>query len=627
MRSQWFVALVDDGIAFDSVVHRRLDFDPDEINVIESEEAGRRVIAIVTDVSDAGLTVLSEKTWCHVSREVAGGDLVCVGSGFIDPLSIEHLDEDLVSVEVICSPRDWEISQYAALAPLKVLPAYDPILIAQEKLDDPVEILDGYSRQVFCHPVTHAFSTVDILGFGLPLIEIDDPDFPGPQPTGTTRPVARVDVTVTAEWLQHRGGPLSATAAIKSWFEGGEVCTLTPDAFEASWFRKGDTINGDSGYTVEKATLEVIPTPVGRPSALGPVHGSSGIYNYVLDPDLAAPEAQAFDLPLTYYDVELELKHSIAQKRFEIVRFSIENGSAAASGGGVETLDLRCEDVSLDATTPSWRADTAYGIGAVRVASGLCYRCTEAHVSAESFVYDLAYPDGSGGYLSRWQLLETNGSAIGRRDAPSYFTTPRGQQTVKSAMLKARAILASSQRNRPYDVVCELTDEALSWTTAMVASVPAPGAPGGRITGKITSLEIVSNSEDEEVRLTISPASGSGAATTGSNVVTQTGEDWDAIVYADFTSHQPEPLPIAGGSTVVDFDPEDQLEYLQDNDFQPDLGRNDPKVNDPVQLLRDVPTGVRHYLTQLSGRDAMEHVIDVTVTAPWSGPWQYGEQP
>ena len=625
MRSTYYVALTPDGEPFDPVAHRRLDIDPDEVSQNDLESAGRRVISLVTDRADPGLVALAERTWVHIARELADGSLKRVGTGYIDPLTITPVEDDLVAIEVLCSPRDWEAAQAALLQPMKVLPAYDPVLVAPERRDDPVEILDGYAGTVWCDPVTHQFRFVDYFGTGLPVFTIEDPDFPGPQAGPATRPVQQVDVAITVEFLERRYGELSATDAIEDSFDGGAVATLTPDAFEQSWWRVGDVINGDSGYEVTKSTL-VRRDPEGvEVTEMGPVHGSSGVYNYVQDPDLLSPEPAEMNLLVTYYEAELEFRYRIEQRRVEVARFSLVNGSPYAAGGSIETLELTCEDVSIDDTTPAWMPDTHYMVGDMVLVGSTRWHCTVEHQSLSSFAYDRAQPDGNGGYVFRWSQMATDSSPIGRRDATSYFLTPRGEQTIQSAMLKARAILAASQRHRPFTVNTELTEDLLDLSAAAVVDVPAPGEPGGRIRGKVTSLEIVSHAEDETLQITIAPSAGSGTAVAGDVVVSPTGADWDRIAYADYGDQQPELFPAVAGQARVDFTPVDQLAYIQARDYSPDDGRTDPKATDPANLLRECVTSAELYMTQIAGRDVMVHEIEIDVE-PWSGPWHYGEQ-
>lgn len=625
MRSTYRVALTPDNEPHDQLLHRRSDIDPDEVGINDLESAGRRVISLVTDLEDPGLLMLAERTWVHVSRELADGSLKCVGTGYIDPLTITPVDDDLVTIEVFCSPRDWNTAQAATLQPMKVLPTFDPVLVAPERRDDPVEILDGYAGTIWCDPVTHEFRFVDYFGTGLPVITIEDPDFPGPQAGAATRPVQQVDVAVTVEFLERRTGELSATDAIEDSFDGGAVATLTPDAFEQSWWRVGDVINGDSGYEVVKSTL-VRRDPEGdEVTEMGPVHGSSGVYNYVQDPDLLNPEPAAMNLLVTYYEAELAFRYKIEQRRVEVARFSVVNGSPFAAGGSVETLELTCEDVSIDDTTPPWKPDTFYPAGAMVLVGSTRWECTLEHQSLSSFAYDRAQPDGNGGYVFRWSQMSTDASPIGRRDATSYFLTPRGEQTIQAAMLKARAILAASQRHRPFTVNAELTEDLLDLSAACVVDVPAPGEPGGRIRGKVTSLEIVSHAEDETLQITIAPSAGSGTAVAGDVVVSPTGEAWDRIAYAAYGDQQPEVFPAVSGQARVDFTPAEQIAFIQARDYSPDDGRTDEKETDPANLLRECVTSAELYMTQIAGRDVMVHEIRIDVE-PWSGPWMYGEQ-
>lgn len=622
MRDDLYIALDVDYAPFDDVAHRRRDLDADECTETSTESSGRTLLTIVTDIGDPGIAALATTSWCHVSRELEDGSLKHLAQGWIDPLIIQRQDEDLVSLDIVCSPRDWDAAVAAVLAPLKVLPGFDPVLVAPDKRSDPVEILDGYSRAVFCHPSTHVMSVVDIHGVGLPVVEIADPDFPGPQAEAATRPISRVDVTVTTEWIETRHGTIICGPVVEGEFESDRANTLTPDAFEASFPKTGSIINGDSGYTIARSVLtRRDDLDVGiYPNTAGPVRGSSGVYNYVQDPDLLAPEAQGLEVERAWYDLELDIDWKVAQKRVQIARFSIFNGSPAAVGGRIEALDLRTEDISLDEITPAWAPTTFYTVGTVRRVGTQNWKCTVEHLAGATFGGSLYFPYGGGlGYGSRWVREAVNGSPIGSLNAQSYFHLPRGRQTLEAAALKARAMLADSIRNKPVTFETELTDELLGLTTATVVRVQGED---GWVEGKVTKIEVISSADDEVLAITISPACGSGLVIEGGDPVSQTGEPWDRILLGSIADQLPVALPNPGGSVSIDNTSTEQLAYVQANDFDPVAGRTDPEANDPTNLLKDVPTTMVLSLTQLSGREALEQIVNVPVPWAWSGPAQ-----
>lgn len=628
MRSEWFIALTPDGEVFDPIVHRRRDLDPDAIVMRDSEEAGRRVFDIETDLGDPGLAIMIERSWVHISRELSDGTLRHMGSGYLVPTELEQIDEDQVGLSVYCSPRNWDVLVPAALQPLKLLPGYDPLTIDPERRDDPAEILDGFFKTVWCDPITHELQIVDLFGVGLPEMTIADPDFPGAIGDAPAKLISRVDGTIAVEWIERRGGEINFTDIIKGEFEGDLVSTLTPDQFEDAWPKVGETIGGDSGYVVSKSTIRRMdPGELPEePTTVGPVHGSSGVYNYVVDPNLTAPTATEFDLVRYYHDVELQVLWGVAQKRVEIVRFTLENAAAATSGGDVEYLDIKLGDVSIDEITPPWEPGTAYEVDDIRLVGAVCWKCTVDHVSGTEFNADLFTTDGSGGAMQRWNRLPTNQSPIGSPSATSYFQTARGRATIDACLLKARALIASSIRARSFDFETEITDEGLGLSAGMRCKVPAMAAPGGWVRGKVTSIQLESTGADETLTIVLNPAGGTGTdATGGDHLVTESGAAWDAIRYRDYLDQVAPPSPQPAGSIGVVNKPEDQLEYVQANDFDPDAGRDDPRANDPETLLSDVATELRVSLAPLSNQDAITHEIQLEMTTPWSGPWQYGD--
>lgn len=76
---------------------------------------------------------------------------------------------------------------------------------------------------------------------------------------------------------------------------------------------------------------------------------------------------------------------------------------------------------------------------------------------------------------------------------------------------------------------------------------------------------------------------------------------------------------------IVENLPGDQIDHLHDNDFSPGAGRDDPKVNEPLSHLKEVPTSVTVSLPQIGGREDSIHEIEVDIVHPWSGPKQNGD--
>lgn len=156
-----------------------------------------------------------------------------------------------------------------------------------------------------------------------------------------------------------------------------------------------------------------------------------------------------------------------------------------------------------------------------------------------------------------------------------------------------------------------------------MVKVPLAGQPDGWLTAKVVDLEISSSADDEGVTITLAPAAGSGIEHAGA-ALSQTGEDWDKLFLGSIDDQEPVPLPAVGGTVTVANQVDEQLAHLAANDYSPADGRDDPKANDPLELLKDVPTTLVLSLTQLSGTDAIVQEIDLPVTHPWSGPQQYG---
>lgn len=624
----WFFAwLANETEVFDPVAHKVIDVPQAAIDIVEEEGKDAVLVSIKRDAlpSDSYLGM----EWAILSFETADGVVHPVARMKMAKRPLGQTDA-VAELTFTTLPSDFLPRRTAGLAPLKVLPAYDPVAIEDSKLDDPVEILDGHQRVAHFDRVSQAFSTPNILGVGLPKKTFTMSDLIGWADGGgitvrqTRTPLRGVRLILSAEWLQRFDGYLDATAAIKGLFASELVETLTGDEFERSWFKAGASVNGASGYTVIKSKIREVSVPAGSPKRMGPVRGQKARYNYVDDPDFLNPRGMG--LPVRYYDPELGVSYVVSQKRAETVEILILNDGPGAEEGEIRDLEIKLQDVALDRITPQFIGLAQYFVGDVVKNGANSWRCLANHLSKANFSADQYRIEG-GILVPQWEPLANDNSPIGGPNRDTYFLTARGELTVQSGVLRAMRLIAESQRcvevefHVPFEDVVGMST---AWQAELI--VDDDLIPGGWCQGKVVRFHVSDpdRASFAKASITIECCTGGGeapAAGTGP-VVNYSGQPWDAVALDSWAGQNPVPYPEPGGSARLINGPADQLIYVQANDYQRGVpGRDDRTANDPKTLLRQVPTEIVLDLVDLAPRPDMTNAIVVNASG-WSGPRQ-----
>lgn len=673
MWKDWYVAVVDADVAFDPDAHRRLDLDVIAVRINESEEAGQAVVSL-TLAGDISVSDIPGQ-WMWLSRELADGSLLPMAYGRLVSIPTRGMGDEPV-LQYHCSPEDWDGPQNAACAAKAILPAFDPVLVAKEKRVDPKEILDGWCSVVHCHRVSHAFTTPDKFGTGLPTYTFDDPYGPptdsGPRTKPIEKYVSAVNVTLTCEFTQALDGIIDLTQDLKDAFPRGIVDTLTPDALERSWFKAGSKIGGESGYTFVDSTLkrlsakEVAAFNVANPlpEKAGPFHAApeksktAEYYNFVTDETLtsvgedvledgdvverydyiegtsgdpAEIESAELNFDIAYYNTALSVWWTQRQKRRETITFTLANGAQSIAPGEIRDLNLRCEDVTDDSSTRPWMPGEDYVVGDKRRVGVQIVECLVAHTSAATWLDDQTEDLPNGTTQDLWQTVPEDSSPLQSPSLASYLLTNRGEQTFQAAILKARRILAESIRGE-VTFRDELADAWLGLTTACNARLVAPGyIDGDECAAKVYSYEIYSGQDDEYIEITTRPMCGSGGDFEPSDPlppvygwIDLTVNGWDKIAYSSLAGFDVIVLAAPGlliGQTNC---AAEQETYIKAHDFiKDDPERGGDKDNDPNNIVKQIPTDVVIQFSQIGGIPSLDASFDVSGLNAWKGPRQY----
>jgi hypothetical protein len=562
------------------------------------------------------------------------GSLLLVWKGKVDSFPLGGNPEE-AELKFKCAPGDWQDIQLAKLQATKSEGHWDPVLVAKESRDDPTEILDGQSRVICFHPATHACELHDIFGVGLDEWDIDLKWFEDSMSASITEPpISYVDISVTASWKQQLSGSFSAASAIRTAFDGGDIATLTGEDFENRWPASGDGVSGNNGYTVRKSLLKLLSPTDGRPKSQ-PFKGAAKYFAYLTDKNLTAPATRYPTLDITYYeDPTLDLSWTSEQSRTETIKMRLYSGvqDTSLGNGGGRTLDLSCQDITIDDVTEAWKPNTAYAAGHVVRAGSQNYSRIAAGVSAATWSEDFRYMDNTTfppTLRQRWDLAP-DGSPLGGLGNDRYFPVVRGHRTLLAALMKGRAILAEAMRCIEIEFEVPLADaiEAGLYLGKRIRMRVPPGRlaiEGDTIVGKCAAYTMTSNASDDTCKITIKAACGSGKATTGSGAAwwTLTGQDWDRVILPSIAGLTPTPMAVGGivRARVENTLPE-QIVYISTHDFDPAAGRTDEDATNPEKLIRDVTTKLTLDLVSLAAEDDLSLEYSMTIPVPFEGPRQ-----
>lgn len=554
------------------------------------------------------------------------------------------LSGDFMTLSLDARFGDIDGAIAAAVAPYKVTPGFDPLFVDPARIDEPMEVLEGYHAHLFVDHRNQAIRVSDaLLGSavsesavtpGLGDISIEIPEglgfahgvrvrvwyredftehFTGPVNTyvdgvltvtaddfaGDTersdwvvsldvvaddiegdsldvsvehKPYTAVRTVIEAQWTQAASGDVSLTQAIKAASGRPTIRTLSnPEDFAENWPSPGDSVNGNSGYTVKTSSLV----------RQGSIESTGGIL-------VNWNTFQFFGIKT--YTPELTLTYELQQKRVERATFSLFGNA---------------QDVIAD--------------------------------------------------LSQVQIEEFNLQDVGPElPAPShgsFFLTDRGRAALNHGMQRTRVALAESQRcvtvgfttvGWPLEVLYLSCDHSVC--------VHSPKLPGGLAIGKVAQYSKEMDESGRSCAVSLKCSAGKGyvlpAAENDNDYV-----DEDYIESGYFTEggasvNTGGPTPIAyetfGDQAPVDSlvdivnwtqndfvqdltigpQVEDQLDYLIAHSlFGPQSGADNTRPFTPADTLRaNIPTALVMTLASLASEDELAHDFDVTMVGAYGLP-------
>lgn len=601
-----YFAWVDAEDTFSSGIHSVEDEQVFDLSISQGEgEFATAEIEIVNP--HVPLLTTGRKSYCFISRD---GTLLFAGRLVGFP---SHTDAEILKLEFIARPANWQSAQDTLVQSLKTLPYFDPIAFDDPGTVDPADVLEARSGMLHWNRATGACTLSDIVSgslidFGSKAFD-DSIEFDISAP-----PLTSVSVSVSAEWEQVAIGYFDVHQLIQDHFPSRFISTLTGDDFESSWPSAGASVGSETGYTWSYSRLAQAYNP-----------GFSGIYPPVARVLVQTSEDPSFDpmvdddlesryveIERKYYNAELGVRAEYRQRRQESVSFTLVPSVQPMLEGETETIEIALGDVSEDRTTAQWRAGQAYGSGAFVIFGESMFRCLSAHTASGNFWSD--YNSG------RWTRQANTQAPLGSKMNASYFLQPRGAQSIQHAMLRAKARLLKSMRAVAVKFSVPLDWQSVGISCAHTARIVSDRIPGGEATGKIVAYTLRIDSSGQEyvdVEIECCVGRGESVPTAGAGEAAI-----DGIVYSTGYSSQKPQEPISARDVGVRSYMLLSLRVFNPVQNQIALVASAGKKEEIDARLRDNVTSFDLSLRPLAATDSLEHHINLAISDTVAGPRQ-----
>lgn len=351
----------------------------------------------------------------------------------------QDMQDEVVRLEFIARPRDYDNQKQAVANTLKQAPYWDPVWIAEERREDPDATLDARPMLWHINRTTHVVSVSDILN-GEDGTVLVNADFfrDSLHITYSEPPIRRVKCEADVYWTQFAHGSVDMTEALLDAADdagsrdGSDIKTYTGEGLARDWPEKGDSIGG--GWRV--GTSHVIR--------------GEGVWvaqEFAEVTTVSFSQIARVDFPLWTFRPHLEVDYEVTRSRQEHVEFTLE--------ADVQSLLKESGDDVLRVTLAS--------------------RDIDEEIDEE---------DTGGGFEM----------PIGDVRRRAYFTTDRGKVSLEYLIALCRAKLLA--RARAVQVRFEIEfEDGINLSCRKNAFIQDERIPGGSCAGKIVGYTLSANGD------------------------------------------------------------------------------------------------------------------------------------
>jgi hypothetical protein len=368
------------------------------------------------------------------------------------------LQDDLVEVEFLAKPIDFEDQKRAVAAGLRVAPFFDYAFIDPQMWEDPDTTLEGRTDVWHISRTTNAVTVSSILDGEDGTLDITADLIPqdGFSLSYNDAPLRKVNLEMRAMWTQQIAGVIDIKPNLLAAFQAagspaGYVTSYTGQGLYDDWPMEGDSLG--NVYEFGPQTINVADG-----KALGK---SSKTVNVKYD-----------RAPTTKDETSAQRKMKVSFRRWGFRISSLVNYAANIDRTEDITFTVYADVQDMVNGTDDEQSET------ITLSSGALGALTGIGSDAEIPIVDPA------------------------RD--QFWPTARGLQAIEFGLTHARALLLRRARAAEITVTVPLST-AIAATCRKSATVHHPELPGGEATGKIIncSFGVDGSSGDESGEITI----------------------------------------------------------------------------------------------------------------------------
>lgn len=172
----------------------------------------------------------------------------------------EQLQDEVVRLNFIARPADYETQKTALADTLRVLPYYDPVWIAPDMREDPDAVLEGHASLWHIDRVTHVLTVSAIGGAEDGVLELGD-DYlrDSLNISYGASPATRANIEGEVSWTQKAVGTVDLTTELQLAFRAAGtdhkhmITSFTGEGLMADWPKDHDGIGG--GWEIGPTTV------------------------------------------------------------------------------------------------------------------------------------------------------------------------------------------------------------------------------------------------------------------------------------------------------------------------------------------------------------------------------------
>lgn len=588
MTVTFYFAWTEPGETFDPEVHNRFDEQVLGIDVTH-DEGGLPSLSIALKNPRVGLLGTGRQTWCWLSVDMGSGPVPVFRGRLLAVPSDMH--REAITLDFVARPPDYVEQREVLAASLRVLPWWDDLWVG-EAVASPDTVLESRSALFHVDRTELVVSISDVLDGEDGTVEVSDHLYGSLQVGFGQQPLRRMDVTANLTWHQVASGDVDLTTTLwKSFRDVGspfawpQVGSFTSEGLFGDWPKIEDDLGG--GWSVSgSATAEF------------------------------ASFAQGWKYPKTWVDQTDDTKDQLQAISISPDPVPLGNHPSylvMSHGGWVTWTATFSVDPILQHFVASYTADRE--------------RTEQLTFSLEADVQPtMVDPEGSD-----VEVLEVSSSFVDKPVDPGgllpigdlrrncYFPTDRGQMSLQHLILICRAKLRF--RARAVIVTFQVEGWMLDLSCRMNVRLVDNRLPGGQVVGKVTSYKLTAK-KTLVTEVTIGCAVGRGVVLPPAAM----GDD----VYADdysvgYTVREGAEVTVLAGEVtydpldvaVVDDDGVDFFNMTPETVVTDAVVTNGPSVQqagidaeaartgsvapDPIEVLRNLPTGVSIGLVPVEG--------------------------